>query len=144
MQVNQVAVTGHQICVCKDKNSKKEKENNFSENYLLFTTSFIALMERGTKEFLYLFVLAEGVTKRRPEGSNTYSWLSGCVTSLWMDLVSVRILELKTTSRLLNVTPATLEAVFTILSSEFLFLTGRFPYQQMIPKEITDSYVHIC
>ena len=108
-------------------------------NYLLFATSFIALMERGTKEFLYLFVVAEGVTRRIPEGSNTYSWLRGCVTSLRMDLVSVHILELNTASRLLNVTPATLEAVFTILSSEFLFLTGRFPNQQMIPKEITDS-----
>ena len=111
------------------------------KNYLIFATSFIALMERGTKEFLYLFVVAEGVTRRIPEGSNTYSWLRGCETSLRMDLVSVHILELNTASRLLNVTPATLEAVFTILSSEFLFLTGRFPNQQMIPKEITDSII---
>lgn len=54
-------------------------------NYLLLSPAFRAQMQRGTKENLYLFLVAGGTSSQRPGGSSLYSWLRGLVSSIRMD-----------------------------------------------------------
>ena len=45
--------------------------------YLLITEAFRAWIEKGTNENLCRFVVADGISRRTPEGSILYSELSG-------------------------------------------------------------------